>query len=356
MEIAEWSNDNKYNEFNSYKGLTYYNEYLQIVKWMRGDGDYNLPAIECSLDPITLCNLKCFYCNSQRYLDDFKEIKTPLLKWVIRFIAEWGMKGLCFGGGGESLLHKDTGNLLSYAADQGLEVALITNGTVMNDNIVQNIGRCQWVGFSVDAATNETYRKIKGVDLFDKVIGNLGRVAGKTRLAYRMLLVEENAHEIYQSCLLARSLSCNTFHVRPADFNRKDYKGSKSYVVDADSVREQFLKCHELEDDDFKVQTVIHKFNNDFTVKQNFTKCLASPLCLQVCTDGFCYVCPDHRLEERFRLGHMSQISEWWGKDKHRNILRSIIPSLECSRCTWSEYNRQISQVAMKDGMNRSFP
>lgn len=351
----EWSEDNKYNEFSSMKGLTYYREYQAIVNWMAGKGK-PLPAIECSCDPITLCNLKCYYCNSQRYIEDYQKMSLGHMKKMIDFLANWGTKGICFGGGGESLLNKDTWYLPSYAAQRGLQPCIITNGTVMNESIVENVASCKWMAFSVDAATPETFQYIKGVDLFNIVIGNIRNVVRKTRVAYRFLLTSDNAHEILDACVLAKQIGCDTFHVRPVDLHRSDYKGGRELVLNLESILSQYQKCHELETANFKVQTVMHKFNSDFTPKHHFKKCLASPICLQACTDGYCYVCPDHRMEDRFKLGSQESIQDWWGSDEHRSIIQSIVPDRECSRCTWSEYQKQITEVVSKDQMNRNFP
>ncbi|KKK62586.1 hypothetical protein LCGC14_3002840, partial [marine sediment metagenome] len=114
-------------------------------------------------------------------------------------------------------------------------------------------------------------------------------------------------------------------------------------------------KCHEEETDDFHVYTVIHKYDENFHVKHDFKKCLASPLVIQCCTDGNCYVCVDHRMEERFKLGSQKDIKQWWGGDKHKELVQSIDPLTECSRCTWSEYNKQ-TEVIENDSMCLAFP
>lgn len=105
----EWSNANKYSSFNSYKGLTYYDHYRKIKNWLDGKG--TLPApIEASLDPIKACNDHCYYCNSQRYINDTSSTR----RWGKDFIEEtliklalWGVKAFCWGGGGEALLNRN---------------------------------------------------------------------------------------------------------------------------------------------------------------------------------------------------------------------------------------------------------
>ncbi|KKK79959.1 hypothetical protein LCGC14_2828260, partial [marine sediment metagenome] len=83
--------------------------------------------------------------------------------------------------------------------------------------------------------------------------------------------------------------------------------------------------------------------------KHDFTKCWASPLVTQICTDKKSYVCVDHRMEPRFEV-------KGWGSDEHRQLLEGIDPATECSRCTWSSYNKQIEEVVLKDSMHVNFP
>ena len=68
----EWSDKSKYNSFNSYKGLTYFNShYLPIVVWWNGKTN-NLPApIELSLDSAHSCN---FAMQLNYDMDSIKEL------------------------------------------------------------------------------------------------------------------------------------------------------------------------------------------------------------------------------------------------------------------------------------------
>ena len=97
----EWSNKNKYNSFNSeLKGISYYNYYEAINDWRLGKRSSPLPSLEISLDPIHACNLKCSWCNASRYLEEGLEGKRMTdehLLNLIRFLAKWGAKAICFG-------------------------------------------------------------------------------------------------------------------------------------------------------------------------------------------------------------------------------------------------------------------
>ncbi|KKM91144.1 hypothetical protein LCGC14_1231510 [marine sediment metagenome] len=362
--MKEWSEKNKYNSFSSFKGLTYYEHYKKIMAWLDGG---KLPApIECSLDPITVCNHRCYYCNSQRYLKD-EPLKGQLsyndMYNLVDYLAKWGVRGICFGGGGESTLNFETQPIMGVCKQKGMEVALVTNGSMLyNSFLREELMDCRWVGISVDASNKDEHIKIHGVDMFDQVVEGIRELVllkkqshGKVDIAIKFLVLPENVNSIYKACLLAKSIGVDDFHVRPVDLQRKDYKMAQRLNLDMEEIREEFAKCHTEETDDFRVYTVVHKYDEAFHVKHDFNKCLASPLVLQVCTDGECYVCVDHRREERFKLGPMDDLS-WWGGDKHRELVQSIDPKTECSRCTWGIYNEQITEVVQSDNMCLSFP
>lgn len=357
----EWSD--KYNSFNSYKGLTYYKNYKKVGKWMEGRGELPAP-VECNLDPYASCNLSCYFCVVQRYIRNHREevVKNELpeeyLHRLIEFLSRWGVRGLCISGGGEPSLHPRIEWIVGHASGV-METALVSNMT----KVVKASAYCKWVAMSVDAGGRETYKRVKGVDRFDEVIGNIKQlvrardgVQKGAKLCYKFLVLPENQGEIYEACKLARELGVQHFHARPVDFERVDIEGHKKLEIDVERVREQFEKCHELGSEDFKVFTVTHKFDNEFHVKHDFDKCLASPLVVPILTDGKAYLCVDHKMEERFKLGSCypdpEAILEWWGSDAHRDLIKSVDIN-KCSRCTWSQYNQQMENM---DRMDLSFP
>lgn len=376
----EWSDESKYNSFNSYKGLAWFeSHYKPIASWFKGEGELPAP-IELSLDPTHLCNFKCGHCNAQRYLvlhsdqvpADRKRMTREHLRSLVDFCADWGVKGVCIGGGGEPLMNKNAWDLPSYIASKGMKSSFATNGSLINEQIAKEMMNCRWVGVSVDSATKETFEKIHGVNYFDKVIENLKLLAetkretgSKIDISYKFLIRPDNWHEVYDACKLAKEIGVRDFHARPADLERKDFEQAMELNYNLEEIQRLFRKSHELEGGrDFRVFTVMHKYNPDFTVKHSFKKCSSSSLMLQACSDGNFYTCADHRIEDRFKLGSHypdpKEILNIWGSDEHRRLLQSIEVDKECGRCTYGEYARQIEELAMgtkeEDSMCLDFP
>jgi len=360
----EWSSKNQYNSFNSNKGLAYYDHYKKIVGWLNGN-DYLPPPIEVNLDPIARCNLDCYFCITQSYLKHNPSMAELPLDYMIKlvdFLSEWGVRGLCISGGGEPTLHKDLSALIRYAKGK-MDVAVVTNAT----NLMGALLDCRWVALSVDASNAKTYKKIKGEDVFDRVIQGIECLAGarkntnsQTDLCFKFLIMPENQYEIYDACLLAKSLGVQDFHARPVDFERRDIKNARKLDMDIDAIHEQFRMCHAIEDENFRVFTVTHKFDPEFHVKYDYGACLAAPILLPILTDGNAYICVEHKMEKKYNLGSCypdpQEIKRWWGGDRHRQMIKDIVPKRDCSRCIYGQYNRQISEAVIKDGLCLSFP
>ena len=368
----EWNNNNKYNSFNSMKGLLYYEHYRNTLAWLDGK-EKLLPPVECNLDPFAECNLKCSFCIGQRYLRNHREevgemrvLPENYIWKLVIFLANWGVKGLCISGGGEPSLHEGIAGLPSFAKETcGMDVSFVSNGVNLKNTLIHNMMYCRWVSFSVDAADRETYKKIKGADKFDAVIRNIKRVTERRKLeksqvdvAYKYLILPENQYSIFNACKLAKELGVQDFHARPCDFERMDIEGHKKLNIDVKKVHEQFDQCHEIEDESFHVYTITHKFDPEFHVKHDFSRCYAT-LILPILTDGNAYLCVDKKMEAKYRIGsaypNPEQILEWWGSDAHRELIKSVDIN-QCSRCTGGQYNAQIENVVLQDKMCLSFP
>ncbi len=356
----EWSNKNKYNSFNSAKGLTYYENYKQIIKWLDGD-NYLPPPIECNLDPVLGCNLNCYFCITQSYMKGGKqgELGLEYMINLVTFLANWGVRGLCISGGGEPSLSHVIPTVIQYAKlDLLMDVAFVTNAVYMSDQLIRALSLCRWVALSVDASNKDTYKNIKGKDRFAEVIYNIKKLAfnnRKTDFCFKFLILPENQREIYDACKLAKELGVQDFHARPCDFDKINIRGQE---LDIPAIHEQFDKCHELEDDNFHVYTITHKFDPEFHVKHDFPACLAAPMILPVLTDGNAYLCVEQKMVEKYMIGScdpQEKILEWWGSDRHRQMMKDIVPDRDCSRCIYGQYHSQIEAIRT-DSMCLSFP
>lgn len=106
-------------------------------------------VISTHIAPEGRCNLKCSYCSvSERTLHS--TIELPRIQDYVTKLRSRGLKAVILTGGGEPTLYKHFNELGEWLLDQGLEMALITNGTQfkrVSDRILRNL---TWVRISMN--------------------------------------------------------------------------------------------------------------------------------------------------------------------------------------------------------------
>ena len=364
--MKEWSAKNKFNSFNSWKGLLYADWYKAIAK------KQFLPPVEAAISPIHACNLNCKHCNSGKFLKDGRELeKMPDEHFIslMAFLAWWGVKGVCFAGGGEPSLHTALPEAIRECEDGLMSSSVLTNGTILNDNLLDAYRRCSWVGISIDAGTSETFSLLKRTtySMFDLAINNIKKIMkdpGQCKVAYKFLLSSTNQYEILEACLHASDLGVHDFHLRPADMGHEGMdKSLKRIPLNLPAIEKQIEECHKLERKDFKVHTVMHKFNSDFTPKRDFSQCYGAPLSIPLCADGNTYFCIDKWYNPDYIMGShypdISNILKFWGSKEHINMVFNDAIKKCKTRCTYGVYCKQCEELFInteKDPMYWRFP
>ena len=356
--MQEWSN--KYNSFNSMKGLMYVNEFEGIVKGKL------LPPIEALIAPNAICNSKCIWCNSKETLEKYKgeSIDPERMKRLITDWIDWGVKGYCWSGDGESTLYPAMTEMLYFVRELGGENAIITNGVHMPDDLkMAMVKTCNWIGVSLDAASPKTWAHVKGIpeENYYKMIDNVTKLVKmnkKVRISMKFLLHPDNCHEVYDACMLAKKIGVLDFHVRPVcteGFYDVEHRTFTKRQIK--SINKQLEKCFKEETPYFRVYGVKHKFSEDLQVLNNFQKCWAAPLLLITTPEGLVYHCIEQRGNPKFALCALEDIRKFWGSKEHLDLLHSICPEKECTaRCTMNNYNEQVEQCIIYDNMCRRFP
>ena len=93
---------------------------------------------EVSIELTTDCNYFCDFCFGKNFPKKAKQPKTGDLKKVIEKIASEGINRIRFTGG-EPLLRKDVGELLSFAKEQGLFTSLNTNASLLSRQKIKEL-------------------------------------------------------------------------------------------------------------------------------------------------------------------------------------------------------------------------
>ncbi len=364
--IEEWTDE--FNPFNSAK------LWAQYYRWKEIQEGNVLPAPALvTIDPTNICNLKCIWCNAD-YIQNKnpKSLSPQALDKIADFLPYWSdnskwenVEAVCIAGGGEPLMNKYTGNLIKRLKQNNVEPGIVTNGTFIDKNL-EALTDCTWVGVSVDAGTPEVYKKLKGKNLFTKVIDNiqkltsiqegteLGEPGKGPGVSYKFLMHPENISDIYSAAKLAKEIGCKNFHLRPYGVPwdkiklEKDKESFRSFSYgDIEEFRRQFNEASKLEDENFNVFGITHKFDGDLKRTHRFDKCRAVFMTsvFEPPTDKNALfdlgLCCDRRGDPQLTIENIKDVEEikkFWGSKDHWDRAKKIKVGT-CPRCTYQPHN-----------------
>jgi len=144
--------------------------YLSILHRVTGKNNYDGYSPKFVAVNITdNCCFRCVMCDQWKTITE-KELLTEEWKDIFEQLGEEGVKSVSFAGG-EPFMRRDMIELISYAQKFGMNVGVITNGYLLNEELVKKAidAGANNFGISIDA-TGEVFDRIRGVKgAFDKV-------------------------------------------------------------------------------------------------------------------------------------------------------------------------------------------
>jgi AdoMet-dependent heme synthase len=162
------------------------------------------------------CNLRCIHCRATATeLSSPTDLPTRTALGIIDQISAAANPILVLSGG-EPLYRSDIFQLARYATDQGLRVALATNGTLVTKDVARMIvdSGVRRVSISLDGAdavTHDSFRGIPGA--FDAAVHGLRNLkALGMSVQINMTIARHNAHQLPEVLQLARSLGADALH------------------------------------------------------------------------------------------------------------------------------------------------
>lgn len=349
----------QYNSFNSLKVLAWREQLEEMAK-----GKFPVP-ISVTVDPTNVCNVNCMWC----IWGDLRKknpvsIPDKVLLEMPKFLLGWGVKSVCIAGGGEPLMHPKITEFIASLAKNGLSYGIITNGLALEDEKLRQIivDTARWIGFSIDAATPDTYQKVKNPKLtnaFNRVIENVRWICRNRRdkkrpqVGMKYLIHHYNYGEMYQFSNMAKDLGADDVHFRPVWI--PNYRFTKGVRKTAEFHLRESRK--DLEDENFKIFGIVHKFEREWTRAIRFAKCRATPIAGFFQADGTFSICCDRRGDPAMSLGKFYPYEDFlkrWGSKKHKEMVEKIVPST-CPRCTQAITNEVIEKVIINDEMTLEF-
>jgi len=207
--------------------------YAEAKKIREGKLPYPRMAI---VYPSYVCNHNCVDClyaewNREHHVL-MDERKFPAL---VEALVSLRVKSVEFSGGGEPTLHPKFLQLVHCLANEGIEMGVLTNGTMLKDGLLEAaVEHFTYIRISIDAHREELYdqlrRPAKGFG-FDRVVANVrslrarrDEVGSRLTLGAKVLLSRSNMASIVEMVKFCGEVGFDYVQFKPLR-NSKDSLG-----------------------------------------------------------------------------------------------------------------------------------
>lgn len=327
-----------------------------VQQWVRGG---NPPPVTMELDMTNVCNHRCPECIVDYFLTtDNNSLPKETAMRIVEELAEAGVKGLMFTGGGEPLCHPNTPEIVELAKNLDMDVGFITNGELFSEYSAEKILlNSLWIRVSLDAGSPEVFQKThyKSEISFNNIIEKLKLLVrikherqADCTIGVGFLTSHESRKDIERATLLCKEIGVDYIQFRPMQIHH-----GGSFEYNWEDVRYDIEECLKHATDNFHVLFSKHKY--DMMERQDFGrdygKCYGHQFASVVSANGKMYLCCHLRGYEKYCLGDLKKNSflEIWNSNQRKKAVENInfkdcIPLCRCNtfnQILWNISNPQ---------------
>ncbi|MCP4708536.1 MAG: radical SAM protein [Planctomycetes bacterium] len=313
----------------------------RVSDWLAGKLVY---PIYMEISPSGACNHRCSFCGLDYMEYQSRFLRTDKTKEALTELGGLGLKSVMYSGEGEPLLHKDLGDIIQHTREAGIEVAITTNGVLLNQSLAEKIlPDTEWIKISISGATPETYAQIHGTDKgdFNRVVRNLSYAArlrdeNKYRcvLGMQLLLLPENLEEATKLAELARDIGMDYLVIKPYSQHplSKTQKYKDITYTDYQYLAEELARYNS---NRFNVIFRLGTMEKWDQQEHDYQGCMALPFWSYVDAGGNVWGCSVYMSDERFWYGNIyeSSFADIWQGEKRRESLRWVEQELDVDQC-----------------------
>lgn len=303
----------------------------RVNEWLMGK---NPPPITVELDLTNKCNHRCPECVCSYFrIANHDTLPDDMIDDIIRQIAEFGVRGLIFTGGGEPLLHPRAIDAVKLAHSLGIDLGFITNGSIMDKEIAKVlVSSVTWIRISLDAASPEVFRITHnmGEEEFEKVLKNIRILVeakkknnSQATIGVGFLTCEESRRDMYNAALLCRDLGVDYLQFRPMQIRRKggfDYQWADVY--------DEITRLLPIGNSNFQILFSKHKY--DMMKRKDYGRdykiCYGHQFATVIAADAKMYICCHTRGFDKYCIGDLRKntLKEIWNSEHRQEVARNI--------------------------------
>ncbi len=307
----------------------------KFSEWIQ-TGDTSGP-ITVKIDLTNVCNHNCPGCIDFDLIEnDNNHLKYEVFNDLLDGLAECGVKGINYTGGGEPTVHKAFDKIIRLTHDKGLATGLICNGSRFHKWPMEELlPMFDWIRVSLDSYDAETHIRSHGSSAkFGLTIDNLkiltdikrkyglSTTLGAGYITNQYADMDKNLHKFIEIC---KDVGLDYAQLRPSFGFMFDYKS-----ISSDELMSLFEKAKSYEDETFKVIIDEGKYNKILSGKsacRSYGSCHAQSFkATSITAKGDVYVCCSLSGRQSGWIGNINKtkFSEIWKGDTRKKLLENL--------------------------------
>ena len=327
----------------------------RVAAWDKGD---DICPIYMEVGLTNACNHRCIFCAFDYLNYQSIYLDTSRLKVFLAKAASRGLKSIMLAGEGEPLLHKDIVEIVNFAKECGLDIAITTNGVLLTKTISELlIPKLSWIKFSLDAATIETHTRIHNCNPGDykKILANIKAASvikkttgSKCAIGVQFLLLPDNEKEVISAAITSKVIGADYFVVKPftkhpmgtADFrNSVEFNNQKKII-------EEFNRISDTNFSAIYRENAMSKLGND----KDYAQCYGFRFWAYLAANGDLYACSAFLGDRDFSYGNIydSSLDNIWDSEKRKEVINKMyrLDVNKCREvCRLDEINRYLWEI-----------
>lgn len=315
MKLSSIKKDGNY--YSPWKALNQ-NDSIDLLK----KGEMFAPK-DLQVDLEAYCPHSCEFCsyrnvNWQQYGMNFEEPEkrvaetTGLRKEIAMRLPsemfEAGIPSIELTGGGEPMVYPHIKEFLDELAKYPIELAIVTNGASLNEQIQSRIRNLKWIRFSVDAVTPETHSKVHRVpeSVFGVVLKHVKETVNRgfqdCRIGVSFVVTKHNYHEIEAAAQLFKDTGVDNIRFTFT----YDPEGEGQLTPEQTREAERSLNnARRLQEDSFKVFGTMRRLEYYSQPNTDFHFCGYQFFTWAVGYEGLVYPCCIMKYHSGFEIGDL---------------------------------------------------
>lgn len=305
----------------------------RIDAWLNGE---RIAPITVDLALTRRCNFKCIYCYGQLQANKGKKLTPEIIDRFLEDAADIGVKGISLMSDGESTCHPYVYDTIVYGKKLGLDMAMATNGAILNKDRLEDIlPDLTWLRFNISAGEPKRYAEIHGCEEEDfyKTINRIKEcVQIKKRnhldvtIGTQMVFLPNFKDQILPLTKLGKDLGVDYLVLKHCSDDEDSQLGVDYERYFEKSLIKNLEDAEKFSTPNFFVKAKWSKILSHG--QRKYTQCYGPPFLIQLSGSGLVAPCGFlfNDKYERFHIGNIAEtpFKEIWQSERYWEVMKYL--------------------------------